>query len=131
MDQKLFDRLATAMAAAEIFDTQVDQVVENMINVGGMPATIANAWRTAFMEVFTVDTFNDVFKKELAKRFSSKELELVAEFFESGVGARWAAENGAMLVAMNEQVQKIVKKRLPLVQKIFERQLAMLDRLEN
>lgn len=123
MTDKLFNRLIAAMHAENLFDTQVDQLCENMTNTSGMPASIANAFKTAFLEVFTMDTFNEVFKKELGARFSNKELENLIEFFESGVGQRWAEESGDMMVKLNDQIQKIVRERMPLVQEIFERQL--------
>lgn len=123
MTEKMFNRLITAMQAENMFDTSLDVLFDNMVNRDGMPAQIATAFKTAFLEVFTLDTFHEAFKAELGRRFSTKELETLVEFFESGVGQRWAAESGTMLVALNDQIQKIVRERMPLVQEIFERQL--------
>lgn len=119
MKTETTQRFMTAIGSAEMFDSTVSNMFDNMS--GLIPPAACDAWKGAFLEVFTADSFAAVVEKHLYARFTEAELIQIAEFFETGVGKKWQESSAGVTAAMQDEIKEIVEAKMPEVTAIFER----------
>lgn len=119
-ESKAAENLIRATGAEETYSKMLNCHFEQMIHILPFPGQHA-AFRAAFDEVFTFETFLPILVGQLESKFSEAEMTELTLFFSFGVGKKWVTANLDIHQATVNATQKLVAERMPMVMEIFQR----------
>jgi hypothetical protein len=120
------------LANEDSFNAQIDAMMENLKSFSSiLGPDFGTSFRAAFTEVFTVETFMNIFREEFEKHFSEGDMLCLLAFFQTDVGRRYASAQPTIIANTQKAVQAVVQSKMPLVLQIFDQRRAAAERRRN